>query len=246
MQLDIANHCDIGGRELNEDTTLAKQTEGFTIAAVADGLGGHGGGKTASACAIQTLLEQEDRLRTMEEEALREVCARINDAVLAGQTTQVRMKTTLALALVSDKAIAFLHVGDSRAYLFREGKIAYQSQDHSVSQLAVQAGADTLSRRSQQGAPFAGEREQRNAGYPAAAGNALSRRCDPALHRWVLGVCDREGNARYPPARKERGRLDQTYEVTDQMARKEGQRQQLCGCRAGAKTGEGIALEVIP
>ncbi len=141
MQLDIANHCDIGGREVNEDTTLIKQTDGFTLAAVADGLGGHGGGKIASACAIQTLLEQEDRLHTMEEEALREVCERINDAVLAGQTAQVRMKTTLALALVSDEAIAFLHVGDSRAYLFREGKIAYQSQDHSVSQLAVLTGA---------------------------------------------------------------------------------------------------------
>lgn len=141
MQLDCASHSNIGGRSENEDTTLLKQTDGFTLAAVADGLGGHGGGKIASQSAIESLLEQEERLKSMEEDALRAVCARVNEAVLARQTAQVRMKTTLALALISEEAIALLHIGDSRVYLFREGKIAYQSQDHSVSQLAVLTGA---------------------------------------------------------------------------------------------------------
>jgi len=141
MQLELASYSNIGGREVNEDTILCRQTENFILAAVADGLGGHGGGKAASERAILTLQEQEDRLKTMDEAALRAVCALANEAVLAEQTPQIRMKTTLALALISAEATAFLHVGDSRAYLFRAGKIAYQSQDHSVSQLAVLTGA---------------------------------------------------------------------------------------------------------
>lgn len=141
MQLDVANYTHIGGREVNEDTTLLKQSEGFLLAAVADGLGGHGGGKTASMTAIHALEEQEPLLRNMDEESLREACARANHAVLDAQTSQVRMKTTLALAAVSQDALAFLHVGDTRIYLFRSGEIAYQSQDHSVSQLAVLTGS---------------------------------------------------------------------------------------------------------
>lgn len=141
MQLDVASYSDTGGREVNEDTTLCKASEDFVLAAVADGLGGHGGGKTASTLVIQTLAEQEPLLREMNEESLREACAQANCAVLDAQTTQVRMKTTLALAVISQEALALLHVGDSRAYLFRAGKIVYQSQDHSVSQLAVLAGA---------------------------------------------------------------------------------------------------------
>lgn len=141
MQLDLARHTNIGGRDENEDAILAQEVEGFLLAAVADGLGGHGGGKIASTRALQTLQEQTDRLKSMDEQTLREVCAAINEAVLSEQTPMTRMKTTLALALISEEALAFLHIGDSRIYLFRQGKIAYQSQDHSVSQLAVLTGA---------------------------------------------------------------------------------------------------------
>lgn len=141
MQLDLASHSDIGGRNENEDSILAQETEGFILAAVADGLGGHGGGKTASSLAVQILEERQERLKTMREEDLRAVCDEINERILAAQTPVLRMKTTLALALVSGDALAFLHVGDSRVYLFRAGTIEYQSKDHSVSQLAVLTGA---------------------------------------------------------------------------------------------------------
>lgn len=141
MQFNIASYTNIGGREVNEDSILCRQEEGFVIAAVADGLGGHGGGKIASTRAIQSLEEQESLLKTLDEQTLREVCAQVNRAVLNEQTTQVRMKTTLALAVIGEGRIAFMHVGDSRAYLVRAGRISYQSQDHSVSQLAVLTGA---------------------------------------------------------------------------------------------------------
>jgi serine/threonine protein phosphatase PrpC len=141
MQLDLASHTNVGGRDENEDSILTHQQEDFILLAVADGLGGHGGGKIASSCAVETLSTQKARLESLDETALREVCAEINEEILAGQTPRVRMKTTLALALIKKNALAFLHVGDSRIYLFRQGSIAYQSQDHSVSQLAVLTGA---------------------------------------------------------------------------------------------------------
>ena len=107
MQLDLATHSNIGGRDENEDSILALQTEGFILAAVADGLGGHGGGKIASTLAIETLREQGERLKTMQEDDLRAVCEEINQRILAEQTPMIRMKTTLALALVCEDSLAF-------------------------------------------------------------------------------------------------------------------------------------------
>ena len=141
MQLDYASYTDIGGRDENEDSMLIDAEEDFLLASVADGLGGHGGGKAASSCAIETLSAQKHRLKSKDESEVLTVCAAINEAVLARQSAQVRMKTTLALALIDQEELRFLHIGDSRVYLFRGGEIAYQSQDHSVSQLAVLTGA---------------------------------------------------------------------------------------------------------
>lgn len=141
MQLDYASYTDIGGRDENEDSMLIDAEEEFLLAAVADGLGGHGGGKAASCCAIETLSAQKHRLKSQDESEMIAVCAAMNEAVLARQSARVRMKTTLALALIDQEELRFLHIGDSRVYLFRGGEIAYQSQDHSVSQLAVLTGA---------------------------------------------------------------------------------------------------------
>lgn len=141
MHLNVASYTNIGGRNENEDSIYVQQTEDLILAAVADGLGGHGGGKIASECAIQMLQEQQERLFSADESVLEAVCAEINEAVLSRQSATIRMKTTLALAIISPDKLAFLHVGDSRIYLFRQGAIRYQSQDHSVSQIAVLTGA---------------------------------------------------------------------------------------------------------
>lgn len=143
MRFDCAVYSNIGGRDVNEDSTLCRQQEGTLLAAVADGLGGHGGGEIASSTALSALEASLPRLNPPAEETLRTVCADLNLAVLAKQTEQLKMKTTLAMALTDGKTLAFLHVGDSRVYYFHNGEIAYQSSDHSVSQLAVLANEIT-------------------------------------------------------------------------------------------------------
>ncbi|MPM15768.1 Protein phosphatase PrpC [bioreactor metagenome] len=143
MRFDCAVYSNIGGRDVNEDSTLCRQQESTLLAAVADGLGGHGGGEIASSTALSALEASLPRLIPPTEETLRTVCAELNLAVLAKQTEQLKMKTTLAMALTNGETLAFLHVGDSRIYYFHGGEIVYQSADHSVSQLAVLANEIT-------------------------------------------------------------------------------------------------------
>lgn len=140
MWIDFASYSDIGGREVNEDSTLVKLYGGALIAAVADGLGDHGGGDVASKLVLETLDMRCKTAFPTGEEAFRNICADLNRAVLLAQNGRIRMKTTLAMVAIYGGTLACAHVGDSRAYYFHAEAIRYQSPDHSVSQLAVLTG----------------------------------------------------------------------------------------------------------
>ena len=138
-----ARYSDIGAREHNEDSAFFSSTAKMCVAAVADGLGGHGGGEIASATAVERLAARSEELRPLDETKVKDVCTEMNDAILAKQTEQTKMKSTLAMLLFDGAKAALTHIGDSRAYLFRDSRMFYQSVDHSVSQLAVFAGEIT-------------------------------------------------------------------------------------------------------
>jgi protein phosphatase len=128
--------------------------------AVADGMGGHRGGNVASAMTVETLermpvpvpagaAESVDAVRRAILEANRSVLERgESDRDLQG------MGTTVTALLVSGKAAEILHVGDSRAYLVRDGDIQQLTEDHTVAQDWVRRGrftaeeADRLPQRS--------------------------------------------------------------------------------------------------
>jgi len=147
-------------REHNEDSFLVDEALGLFV--VADGMGGHAGGGTASRIAVETIRERvrharevapddfaaprplgEHPLRDVLREAVEEACAAIfraaqRDATLAG------MGTTATAALVVDGVGAFVaHVGDSRCYLVRGGQIYQVSEDHSLVNEQLKAGAIT-------------------------------------------------------------------------------------------------------
>lgn len=144
MRIDVTRYSDIGGRAENEDSTLYARGGSFIVAAVADGLGGHGGGAIASSEALIQLGRSLPELEQPSEAGIRSVCESMNGAVRARQTQGLRMKTTLAMALLYENGTtALAHIGDSRIYHFRNGGILYRSLDHSVSQLAVLAGEIT-------------------------------------------------------------------------------------------------------
>ncbi|MCO4768492.1 MAG: Stp1/IreP family PP2C-type Ser/Thr phosphatase [Deltaproteobacteria bacterium] len=148
----VGGLSDVGRvRELNEDNWFwAPLDEELVLYAVADGMGGHDRGEVASQVAVEQLFVAARAglatLTTREipalRDMLREAMQTANRAVVtAGEENDSNMGTTLTCSLVykdSDAVVA--NVGDSRAYLVREGRLKPISQDHSLVAYLVQLG----------------------------------------------------------------------------------------------------------
>jgi PPM family protein phosphatase len=125
-----AGITDAGRKRRRNEDALVHQPPLF---AVADGIGGAQAGEVASRLAAAALKEAaaggsgQERVVALIQEANRRVFERANeDAAVSG------MGTTVTAALVEDGVIWFGHVGDSRAYLVREGKLQQLTEDHSL------------------------------------------------------------------------------------------------------------------
>lgn len=136
MEYQYAAYTHTGRRKNNEDSFRAELRGDSLLAVVADGLGGHANGEAASRLAVDTIFgdlegkaPDEDTLDYGILKASRRIC----QAKCSGLTT------VAALWLQGEYAAA-AHVGDSRIYQFREGRIVFQSLDHSVIQIAIAVG----------------------------------------------------------------------------------------------------------
>jgi protein phosphatase len=116
-------------RRHNEDAYVCEPP----LFAIADGMGGAQAGEVASRLAAAALRESgasgggERRIADLIQEANRRVYDRSNtDPNTSG------MGTTITVALVGDATVAFGHVGDSRAYLIRDGTMEQITEDHSL------------------------------------------------------------------------------------------------------------------
>ena len=117
-------------RANNQDSVLATSN----AYGIADGMGGHKGGETASRITVQIVknalqgkIPEEHALKTAVEAANRRVFDMgSREEELSG------MGTTLTLLWESSDEILIAHVGDSRAYLFRDGKLSQETEDHSM------------------------------------------------------------------------------------------------------------------
>ena len=109
------------------------------LLAVADGMGGHQAGEVASDMVIRGLvakLSQSGAVASTEDgyaTALRRAFAEINSEIRAAATRpETRgMGTTLTAAVLAGDRLTVSHVGDSRAYLLRDGRLWQLTQDHS-------------------------------------------------------------------------------------------------------------------
>lgn len=141
MSLHVGKKTHVGHvRSNNEDAYFIR----WPLLAVADGMGGHKAGELASALALETLAagawdeplpDPEHRLRSAVEAAH----ARIADAVAADEQLQ-GMGTTLTAVVVAGQRMYVAHVGDSRAYLWRNGTLQLLTMDHSVVAELIKAG----------------------------------------------------------------------------------------------------------
>ena len=136
MRLSSFAGTDVGrARSGNEDSYFC----GRTVFAVADGLGGHQGGEVASAAAVEPLAALDGREFAEPGEAAEALAAAIregNAAILeraAGDPGLWGMGTTVtAAALAGERHLQLAHVGDSRAYLLRDGSLEQLTTDHTV------------------------------------------------------------------------------------------------------------------
>ena len=147
MSHQVRGATDVGRRrESNEDQFLVDSEIG--VYAVADGMGGHAAGEIASEQAIETLsaalrregwpdagrdgTDQERKTRTARtiREAIGEANSRICKSV-EHHPERKGMGTTLVALAISGNSAIIGHVGDSRAYLVRDGQLIRLTSDHS-------------------------------------------------------------------------------------------------------------------
>lgn len=143
MAFSIASCSARGGRPYNEDAVFTGENAGLHVALLADGCGGHMGGELASAAIRDTVQDALPGLAEAQptDQCLLEVTRRCREAVEAVQRERNgKMCSTIALLMARDGQARAVHVGDSRVYHFRKGKVLYQSADHSLAQMACLAG----------------------------------------------------------------------------------------------------------
>jgi protein phosphatase len=125
-------------RRRNEDAYVCEPP----LFAIADGMGGAQAGEVASRLAAAALKESgaktlggEERISDLIQEANRRVYDRSStDPNTSG------MGTTITVALVENGNVAFGHVGDSRAYLIRDGRMEQVTEDHSLVNELMKSG----------------------------------------------------------------------------------------------------------
>jgi serine/threonine protein phosphatase PrpC len=131
-----------GGRPENQDHAAFLEAGGSACWVVADGLGGHRGGETASRTAVEAILASFERDPQIHKQMLERHLKAAQSAVLDAQTRQselATMRTTIVVVLANATVALWAHMGDSRLYCFEEGLITAQTADHSVVQAMVDA-----------------------------------------------------------------------------------------------------------
>lgn len=156
FDIEFAAVTDIGKiREKNEDSVLISSDLGLGV--VADGMGGHSAGEIASNIAVHVLEETIRKVNTGElkmpetflpklDNTERKMLMAANLANAAIYTTAQAseiykmMGTTLTGVMFDGDSATAVHVGDSRIYLFRDGKLVQVTTDHSLAMEHVRRG----------------------------------------------------------------------------------------------------------
>ncbi|PYQ27451.1 MAG: Stp1/IreP family PP2C-type Ser/Thr phosphatase [Acidobacteria bacterium] len=158
MRMDLSAHglTHVGRqRQHNEDAFLVES--GAKLFLVADGMGGHAAGEIASRIAVDSISEfilhtkeddgtwphAYDEHYTRTTNRLMAALRMANQRVLEAMKKDARLRgmgTTVVACMADDEKMSVAHVGDSRAYLIREGQLSRITNDHSWVFEQVQAG----------------------------------------------------------------------------------------------------------
>lgn len=143
MKITFSQFSNPGPRAVNEDSLDCwVANSGETVAVIADGLGGMGGGDNASRLAIAEFRKHLERFGVTED-SMKKGALEAHQAIREAQTredSQKRMATTLTAVALSNRGILGVHCGDSRATIARGKGIKRLSKDHSEGQRLFDAG----------------------------------------------------------------------------------------------------------
>ncbi len=139
MRLKSASATDPGlEREENEDSVVVWRNKAGldSLLVVCDGMGGHAAGQTASSMAVKTFTAAlaEDGDEGPDLNRLKRACKAANSAVFEaakGNPAWEGMGSTIVVVAIRGGELGLVNVGDSPAYLFRNGSVKLISQDHS-------------------------------------------------------------------------------------------------------------------
>ncbi|HKU14563.1 MAG TPA: protein phosphatase 2C domain-containing protein [Steroidobacteraceae bacterium] len=149
MRIEYADLSLVGDREDNQDRVTVSAAEQAALLVVIDGMGGHSDGSRAADTALKSLLEsfRQTSLPMFDPLGfLHLALSRAHDEVAKlgnGQAIDTRPRATTAVCLVQDGAAFWAHIGDSRVYHLRQGKIVERTRDHSHVELLLREGKIT-------------------------------------------------------------------------------------------------------
>jgi PPM family protein phosphatase len=143
MSLQVASSTDPGLlRHFNEDSVAVNSGLGLMV--LADGMGGYQGAEMASALATSTITADLAQAKSADRiTAVRNAIAAANGAILKAARRDPRyhgMGTTLVLVWFVEDRVVIAHIGDSRAYRLRGGRLEQLTVDHALLQEALAAG----------------------------------------------------------------------------------------------------------
>jgi serine/threonine protein phosphatase PrpC len=199
VKLSWAQASEIGMRATNQDAMGAARNGELTCFVIADGTGGHHGGEVASRIVVDALLGAFGAQPAFGASALISYVGQSIAQVAKAKRSDQQfhdMSSTVAALLIDEQAACavWAHLGDTRVYLFRAGRLLALTKDHSLTQQLIDAGyarADELRKHPQRHillAAVGAEGETPVAAsdhaFALAPGDALLA-CSDGLWEWV-------------------------------------------------------------
>jgi serine/threonine protein phosphatase PrpC len=145
MQLEVSAVSRAGARAVNEDAYGVWSAPSACFCVMSDGAGGHRGGQVASKLVVSRVLDWFRAAPACDPQSIGAALVAANDALLSEQQRDAELAdmhaTAVVLAIDRERDVAtWAHLGDSRLYGFREGRVALRTRDHSLAQQMIDTG----------------------------------------------------------------------------------------------------------
>ena len=149
MKVEYAKVSALGDRTDNQDRAAVVVAEDAAMLLVFDGMGGHSDGARAAETALKTVQDMfmASKLPVIDPQGfLYMALSRAHDEVVGLGTdlaVDFRPRATCAICLIQEAGSFWAHIGDSRIYQVRNGRVLSRSRDHSHVEVLIQEGAIT-------------------------------------------------------------------------------------------------------